>query len=75
MKNVNRIHRSENDKMIAGVAAGLAEYFNIDPVFMRLIFVIVFLAGGSGILIYIVLWIIMPKETPSTDGRNRTYNV
>ncbi len=69
MKNVNRIHRSQNNKLIAGVAAGLAEYFNIDPVLMRLLFVIIFLAGGSGILLYIILWIIMPKDTPDNNSK------
>ncbi len=62
MQNNNRIHRSRENKMIAGVAGGLAEYFNVDPVLIRLLFVLVFLAGGSGVLIYIILWIIMPKE-------------
>ena len=57
-----RLVRSTADRMVAGVCAGLAEYFGIDPVLMRLLFVVLALAGGPGILIYILLWIIMPEE-------------
>jgi phage shock protein C len=52
--------RRSNDKMIAGVCAGLAEYFGIDPVIVRIIFVILLVAGGPGFLIYIIMWIVMP---------------
>ncbi len=62
MENTNRLYRSRTNKMIGGVAGGLAEYFNVDVTLMRLLFIIVFLAGGSGVLIYIVLWIIVPLE-------------
>jgi phage shock protein PspC (stress-responsive transcriptional regulator) len=62
MENTNRIYRSRTDKMIGGVASGLAKYFNIDVILMRLLFVIIFFAGGGGILIYVILWIIIPLE-------------
>ncbi len=55
-----KLRRSSTEKMILGVAGGLADYFSIDPVLARLGFVILTLAGGSGVLIYIVLAIIMP---------------
>jgi len=50
--------------MIAGVAAGLAEYFDIDPALVRILFVIIAIFGGgiTGLFIYIVLWIIMPEH-------------
>ena len=48
--------------IIAGVASGLGEYFEIDPVWVRLAFVILALGGGAGFLIYIVLWILMPRH-------------
>jgi phage shock protein C len=48
--------------MIAGVCGGLAEYFELDPVLVRLAFFIFTLAGGSGGFIYLALWIIMPQE-------------
>jgi phage shock protein C len=61
-----KMMRSANDKMVAGVAAGLANYFDLDPVIVRLIFVVMALLGGHGILVYIIMWIIMP-EAPRTD--------
>ena len=56
-----RLARSTTDKMVAGVAGGLAEYFNVDPTLIRLIFVILALAGGPGVLIYLILWLVMPE--------------
>lgn len=58
-----RLTRSTTESMVAGVAGGLAEYFNIDPVIVRLIFVLVTLTSGLGIPVYMVLWIIMPKAS------------
>jgi len=57
----NKLVRSQDDRMVAGVAAGVAEYVNLDPVIVRLIFVLLALAGGHGILIYIILMVIMPE--------------
>lgn len=54
--------RSKTNKVIAGVCGGLGEYFNTDPVLIRLIFVVVTLLGGAGVLAYIVMWIIVPEE-------------
>lgn len=63
MTSTNRLYRSRNDRMIAGVCGGLAHYFGIDPTLVRLIFAILFLVGvGSPALIYIVLWIVMREE-------------
>lgn len=56
-----RLKRSATETMVAGVCGGLAEYFNIDPVIVRLIFVLVTLTSGLGVPVYILLWIIMPK--------------
>jgi phage shock protein C len=55
--------------MIAGVCGGLAEYFNIDPVIIRIIFVVLLLPGGlPGFLPYVILWIIVPEAPkPSTE--------
>lgn len=58
-----RLMRSESDKMIAGVCGGLAVYLGIDPVLVRLAFVILLLASGVGFGLYIILWIIMPTES------------
>jgi len=57
-----KLYRSRNDVMVAGVCAGLAKYFSMDPTVVRLIFVLLLLMGGNGILIYVILWIIMPVE-------------
>ncbi len=57
----SRLTRSETDKMIAGVCGGLAEYLNLDPVWVRLLFVLLIFASGIGIPIYLVLWVIMPR--------------
>ncbi len=58
-----KLTRSADDRMLAGVAGGLADYLDIDPVLVRLIFVIIALFGGgiTGLAIYVVLWIVMPE--------------
>jgi phage shock protein PspC (stress-responsive transcriptional regulator) len=57
-----RLTLSSTDKKITGVCAGLAEYLNIDPTLVRLVFVVLALAGGPGVLLYIALWVVMPKD-------------
>lgn len=57
-----RLYRSRTDRMLCGVCGGLAKYFDIDPTIMRLIFVISIFLGGSGILAYIILAIVVPVE-------------
>jgi phage shock protein C len=57
-----KLYRSITDRVIGGVAAGLAEYFALDPVLVRLLFVIFTLAGGGGLLVYIVMWIVIPEK-------------
>ena len=59
--NEKRLARSMDDRMVAGVCAGLANYFNLDPSLVRLLFVLVFFLGGSALLIYLILWIVMPE--------------
>lgn len=61
---MKRLYRSESDRMIAGVCGGLAEYFNIDPVIVRLIFFLLLLPGGlPGFIPYIALWVIVPTKS------------
>lgn len=60
--NTKRLTRSTDDRTIAGVCAGIAEYFGIDPVLVRALFVVATLAGGPGLILYIVLWIVMPED-------------
>jgi phage shock protein C len=56
-----RLTRSSSDKIVAGVCGGLAEYLEIDPVLVRLAFIVLFFASGIGFPIYIILWIVMPE--------------
>ena len=57
----DKLHKSSSNRVIAGVAGGLGEYFNIDPTIVRLIFIILTVWGGLGILLYLILLIIMPE--------------
>ncbi len=57
-----QLYRSRKHRIFGGVAGGLAEYFELDPVLMRVIFVIVALISGLGFLLYIILWIVIPEE-------------
>lgn len=58
----NRLYRSEKNKILGGVAGGLGEFFNLDPTIVRIIFILLTIFGGSGFLIYLILWIIVPSE-------------
>lgn len=62
MEHVKRIYRSQTDRVLAGVCGGLAEYFKVDPALVRIIWILVTLFGGSGILAYIVALFILPQE-------------
>ena len=64
------LHRSQTDKILAGVCGGLAEYFEVDSTIIRLLFILVVALGGSGILIYLILWLIMPR----TVGKDAVIN-
>ena len=59
-----RLRRSRDDKVIAGVCGGPGRYLGIDPVLVRIAFVVLALAGGGGVLLYIVGWILIPEESP-----------
>jgi phage shock protein C len=61
MTSPKRLYRSK-EKMVAGVCAGLAEYLNIDPTIMRILFVVIAFAGGASLLAYLIMWIIVPEE-------------
>jgi phage shock protein C len=58
---IKRLYRSAKDKILGGVCGGIAEYYNIDPTLVRLLWVIFSLLYGVGILAYIIAWIIVPK--------------
>ncbi len=67
MENYSGIKRSSTNRIIGGVCSGLASYLNLDPVLVRLIFVLLAIFGGGGILAYIILWIILPEEPYYTN--------
>jgi len=62
-----KLLRSKKDRMVAGVCGGLGEYFNVDSSVIRLLAVLITLFGGSGILAYIILWIVIPEEGETTE--------
>jgi len=66
---VKRLYRSKNDKIIAGVCGGIAEHFAIDPVWVRLVAVLLVFADGIGILLYIIGWILIPPNPNQKDTK------
>nr|HAD53242.1 hypothetical protein [Algoriphagus sp.] len=66
-KNIKKLYRNPDDKALGGVASGLAAYFGVEVIWTRLAFVVLTLAGGSGVLIYLILWIITPVATSITE--------
>ena len=75
--NDHKLQRDLNNKVLAGVCSGVANYFDIDPTLVRVIFLIVFFIFGSGGLLYIILWIVMkPTEEvdlPSSNYQNKKH--
>lgn len=57
-----QLHLSRTNRKIAGVCGGLGEYFDIDPTIVRIIFLILLLVIGGGLLAYLICWIAMPRE-------------
>ena len=58
-----RLYRSRTNRMVAGVAGGMGEYFGVDPTWIRIVWILLFLPGGvPGLLPYILFWILVPKE-------------
>lgn len=70
-----KLYRDEYHKKIAGVCAGLAEYFNIDVAIIRVVFVLALILHGGGFLIYVVLWIALPKKPLAFYDPNVDYRV
>jgi phage shock protein C len=69
----SRLYRSEKNKIVAGICGGIGEYFNFDPTIIRLVFVLVTIFGGGGVLIYLVLWLVVPSE--SYPGKNNNEHI
>ena len=62
MNATRKLYRSKTNRQVAGVCGGLAERFNVDPTLMRVLFIVLAIFGGAGIILYIAMWIIVPKE-------------
>jgi phage shock protein C len=62
MDSTRKLYRSKTDRKLAGVCGGLAQYFNIDATLIRVLFVVLAVLGGSGLVLYVALWIIVPNE-------------
>lgn len=62
-----RMYRDTDNKILGGVCSGISNYLNIDPVWIRLLFVAVFFGFGTGLLIYIILWVILPPARTSAE--------
>ena len=58
-----KLYRSESDRMLGGVCGGIAEVYDFDPSLVRLITLFLVLSAGSGLLVYLIAWIIIPSES------------
>jgi len=65
--NERKLFRDPDDHLVSGVCAGIANYFNIEPLWIRLAFALSFFFVGTGLLLYIILWIVIPKATTRAD--------
>ncbi len=57
------LYRPDQGQFLAGVCAGLGKYFSFDPVILRIIFILIAVFGGSGVLAYLLLWLVIPPES------------
>jgi phage shock protein C len=62
MDPTRKLYRSKSNRKLAGVCGGLAQYFNVDATLIRVLFVLLAVLGGSGLVLYVAMWIIVPKE-------------
>jgi phage shock protein PspC (stress-responsive transcriptional regulator) len=68
-----RLYRADNDKILGGVCAGLANYLRLDPAIVRIIFVLMLFGGGFGFLLYLILWLVLPTRSLPAAVRKRLY--
>jgi phage shock protein C len=67
MADTKRLTRSRTERWIGGVCGGIGNYFNLDPTIIRVVFVLAALILGGGLLIYLILWLIIPVEAETTE--------
>lgn len=77
MNTQRRLYRSTTDERIAGVCGGIAEYLEVDSTLVRLAFVVLTLMGGPGLVLYIIMWLVVPEEPKekrkSKKAKNEVY--
>lgn len=61
--SMKKLYRSESDRMLGGVCGGIAEVYDLDPTIVRLLTLVLVLSAGSGLLIYLAAWLIIPSES------------
>jgi phage shock protein PspC (stress-responsive transcriptional regulator) len=66
-QTTKRLYRDPDDRVLGGVCSGLGAYFNSDPLLFRILFIIIFFGFGSGLLIYIILWIAVPEAATTAQ--------
>lgn len=62
MDPARKLYRSKTNRKLAGVCGGLAQYFNVDATLIRALFILLAVLGGSGLVLYLAMWILVPKE-------------
>jgi phage shock protein PspC (stress-responsive transcriptional regulator) len=72
VRHDKKLRRSRKDRKIAGVCGGLGEYLEIDSTLVRLIWLVLIFIGGTGVLAYIIAWIIMPEEPVAAPAQEAT---
>ncbi len=73
MNTQKRLYRSTQDRMFAGVCGGIAEYLEVDPTLVRLVFVALTLMGGPGLVMYIILMLVVPEQPRQTWKAKNTH--
>jgi phage shock protein C len=73
-KENKKLYRSETNKVLAGVCGGLAEYFDIDPTLVRVAFIVFTVLTGGGIIIYPLMWLLIPSESDASGSSEKTMN-
>jgi phage shock protein C len=75
MENNNKepktLHRSSTNRIVFGVCGGLGEYFDVDPILFRIVFILLIFGAGSGVIIYLLLALLMPKDVSSVTVENK----
>jgi len=70
MSNTKKLYRSKTNRVIFGICGGLGEYFDIDPLVIRILFILLTFTGGSGIVIYLILAIMIPDSSGNKKSIN-----